>query len=161
MAKVHLDQIEKTQQLLNGLKKNLTLLKDKGLDENFIKQLEADNNQAIILEGENEKLKAEVKIKTASTMERIGIALEELSSENVRNLTEENVAQMLNRLISDYPKEKRSQYVTILGRMFDFRSISSNKPEIKRVMMNSGYKFFPIPYNNKLIMAIKNKKNRG
>jgi hypothetical protein len=98
---------------------------------------------------------------TASTIGRMGIALEELSSENVRNLTEENVAKMLNRLISDYPKEKRSQYVTILGSMFDFRSISSNKPELKRVMMNSGYKFFPIPYNKKLIMAIKNKKNRG
>jgi uncharacterized linocin/CFP29 family protein len=91
MPKVHLDQIEKTQQLLNGLKKNLSLLKDKGLDENFIKQLETDNNQAIILEEENEKLKAEVKIKTA----RVNKKIDEIKSQvkTAKTVIKENFVQ--------------------------------------------------------------------
>jgi len=85
------------------------------------------------------------------------ISLEQLTMENVRELSEKEVSEMLNRLISDYPKSLRPQYTDILSSTFDFRSISSHKSDLKDKMVRSGYKFFPIPYNSKLVMAVKNK----
>jgi hypothetical protein len=63
MSKIHSDQIEKTQQLLDGIKNNQNLLKNKGLDGSFIKQLESENNLLMAYNDENEKLKVDLKAK--------------------------------------------------------------------------------------------------
>jgi len=62
MSKVYSDQIERVQLLLAGLKKNLNLVQEKGLDEAFIKQMEADVLLAGSYNKKNEELKAELKI---------------------------------------------------------------------------------------------------
>jgi hypothetical protein len=83
------------------------------------------------------------------------VTLENLSLENVWELSEKDVSTMLSRLISDYPKDRRPYFTEMLSLAFEFRSISANSNELKDKMTRSGYKFFPIPYNTKLIMAIK------
>jgi len=90
-------------------------------------------------------------------MESKVISLYGLTMENVRELSEEDISYLLNRLVSDLPKEKRAKYVNIIGTAFDFRSIGMNNYSLKGDMTISGYKFFPIPYNNKLIMGVKRK----
>ena len=64
MSKVYSEQIAKTQLLLTGLKKNAALLKNKGIDEQFIGKLENDSSLAATIDQEKDKLKAEVKTKT-------------------------------------------------------------------------------------------------
>lgn len=64
MSKVHLEQIEKTNLLLEGLKNNQSILKEKGINAGFIEKLESDNNLAIIYNDENDRLKADLKAKT-------------------------------------------------------------------------------------------------
>jgi len=85
------------------------------------------------------------------------ISLKELSLQNVKDLSEENVFDILFQLIKDYPKAERAYYTDILTKVFDFRSIHATNNNLKKEMSRSGYKFFNIPYNNKLIMAIRNK----
>jgi len=81
----------------------------------------------------------------------------ELTNENIWRLSEEDISYLLNKLVSDFPKEKRMPYVDIILMAFDFRSIGINNRELKSNMAISGYKFFPIPYNNKLIWGVKRK----
>jgi hypothetical protein len=64
MSKVYSDQVAKTQLLLTGLKKNVELLKNKGINNEFISRLEADNRLAATYNDENDKLKADVRTKT-------------------------------------------------------------------------------------------------
>ncbi|MBB4036193.1 hypothetical protein GGR21_002094 [Dysgonomonas hofstadii] len=86
-------------------------------------------------------------------------SLFELTMDNVYDLSEENVSYLLNKLISDLPREKRPPYVNIISKAFDFRSIGSSNHTLKSDLMISGYKFFPIPYNNKLIMGVRRKRS--
>jgi len=81
----------------------------------------------------------------------------ELTTENVRELSEEDVSNLLNKLISDFPKTRRPFYISIISTMFDFRSISSNNRMLQGNLTVAGYKFFPIPYNSRLIWGIKRK----
>lgn len=90
-------------------------------------------------------------------MEKEIIPLEELTPENVVKLSEEDVSNLLNKVISDLPKERRAPYVAIISSFFEFRSISSRNRNLKGDLSIYGFKFFPIPYNNKLIMGIKRK----
>lgn len=89
-------------------------------------------------------------------MEKI-TSIEELKPEDVGKLSEEDVHNLMYTLIIDLPKEKRSHYVDMLRVAFDLRSINLTKGYLKRDMMFYGYKFFPIPNNDKLIMGIKRK----
>lgn len=91
-------------------------------------------------------------------MESKNITLDELTSKNVNDLTEENVFYLLNTLICEFPREERPQYVNIISTAFDFRSIGSGNRTLKNDLEMSGYKFFQIPYNKKLIMGVKRKK---
>jgi hypothetical protein len=88
-------------------------------------------------------------------MGKRNVTLEELSMDNVRKLSEKEVSDMLNRLISTYSKEKRPPYTTILSTSFEFKSIEAKHSELKEKMIKGGYKFFAIPYNSKLIMAVR------
>jgi hypothetical protein len=83
------------------------------------------------------------------------IALEDLSMDNVRDLSEKEVSDMLCRLISDYPKEKRPRYTNILCSSFEFQYIESKNHVLKEKLIRSGFKFFVIPYNNNWIMAVR------
>ncbi|MGE0076687.1 MAG: hypothetical protein AB7S48_02405 [Bacteroidales bacterium] len=58
------DEVNKTQRLTSGLKNNLHVLKNKGLDEKFIKQLEIDNDFVRVKNDEIDSLKAEIKLKS-------------------------------------------------------------------------------------------------
>jgi RNase adaptor protein for sRNA GlmZ degradation len=83
------------------------------------------------------------------------IALEDLSMDNVRDLSEKEVSDMLSRLVSDYPKEKRPRYTNILCSSFEFKYIESRNHALKEKMLSSGFKFFGIPYNTNWIMAVR------
>ncbi|NMC58120.1 MAG: hypothetical protein GYA51_01800 [Candidatus Methanofastidiosa archaeon] len=61
--KVFLDQTNKTQKLIAGLKNKIELVKNKGLDDQFVAQLETDNKFIKTENEEIEKLKAEMKSK--------------------------------------------------------------------------------------------------
>jgi len=67
MSKVISDQIEKTQMLVNGLKSKVELVKNKGLDDEFINKLNAENKLMATYNEELDKLKAELKAKTIQT----------------------------------------------------------------------------------------------
>lgn len=77
MSKVYSDQIEKVHLLLAGLKKNLNLVKDKGLDEAFIKQLEADARVAEDFNNKNDELKAELK----TNIRKVNVKLEDIKEQ--------------------------------------------------------------------------------
>lgn len=64
MSKVISEQIEKTQVLLTGLKSKAELIKNKGLDDEFMNRLNTDNNLMATYNQELDKLKAELKAKT-------------------------------------------------------------------------------------------------
>lgn len=85
------------------------------------------------------------------------ISLEELTPENVLELSEEDVSNLLIKVVEDLPKEKRSQYVNIISSAFEFRSISTKNRNLKGDLTYFGFKFFAIPYNKNLIMGIKRK----
>jgi hypothetical protein len=71
MSKVISEQIEKTQMLVNGLKGKVELVKDKGLDNEFIDKLNAENKLMSTYNEELDKLKAELKAKTIQTNRKI------------------------------------------------------------------------------------------
>lgn len=71
MSKIISDQIEKTQTLLNGLKNKIELLKNKGLDEEFINKLSADNRLMENYNTELDKLKTELKAKTIASNKKM------------------------------------------------------------------------------------------
>lgn len=97
MSKVHLEQIEKTNLLLEGLKNNQSILKEKGINAGFIEKLESDNNLAIIYNDENDRLKADLKAKTV----RANRKLDEIKS-MVRD-----VKKIIKR---DFPQEQWSKF---------------------------------------------------
>lgn len=69
--KVFLEQINRTQRLIAGLKDKIELVREKGLDEKFIAQLEADNNFIATNNEDIDKLKAEAKTKVRQINTRL------------------------------------------------------------------------------------------
>jgi len=67
MSKVHLQQVSKVQAIIAGLKANIDLVKDKGIDDQFIQKLEKENNHAAECNEECENLKNDVKVKVRRT----------------------------------------------------------------------------------------------
>jgi hypothetical protein len=67
MSKVYSQHVAKVQTLVAGLKENVDLLKNKGIDAPFIKKLESENSLAAVYNQECDKLKAEVKAKTTQS----------------------------------------------------------------------------------------------
>jgi len=64
MSKVISQQIEKTQSLVEGLKNKIELVRNKGLDEEFIKKLDSDNQLMDIYNNDLDKMKTELKART-------------------------------------------------------------------------------------------------
>jgi hypothetical protein len=91
-------------------------------------------------------------------METKVVSLNNLTMDNVRDLSEEDISYLLNKLISDLPKDRRPPYVEIISSTFDFRSIGASNQTLKGDLSISGYKFFQIPYNNKLVMGVRKKR---
>ena len=67
MSKVISEQIEKIQMLLTGLKSKVELVKNKGIDNEFLNKLDANNKQLAVYDEELDKLKADLKAKTIET----------------------------------------------------------------------------------------------
>ncbi len=64
MAKKYFDLIQKADCLIDGMKANLERLQGKGIDQEFIKKLEADNSLHKQYNNEYDKLKIDFKSKT-------------------------------------------------------------------------------------------------
>lgn len=64
MSKVYLSELSRVHNLLEGLRRNVNLVSDKGLDNKFIDQMEHDSEVAKGYNAENEKLRMEIKEKT-------------------------------------------------------------------------------------------------
>lgn len=68
---------------------------------------------------------------------------EELTEENVWNLSEEEAAQLIFHIQSDaVPKEKRGPYIRIINSAFEFRTISATRRDLRSSLTKLGFKFF-------------------
>ena len=63
--KTYAEQISQAEVMTAGLKNNAAQVARRGLDEAFVNKLEADRLAAVALNNEQEKLKADLKAKTA------------------------------------------------------------------------------------------------
>lgn len=67
MSKIIAEQIEKTRALVAGLRSQINLVRNKGVDVEFINQLEADNKQLLVLDAELDKMRDAIYAKTRET----------------------------------------------------------------------------------------------
>lgn len=82
---------------------------------------------------------------------------EEITEQNIDNLTEEDAFDLIYTVINPLPAERRNVYVSLLKAKFDFRTIQAYKRTLKNDMILYGYKFFEHPNKECLIMGIKRK----
>ncbi|WP_243349926.1 hypothetical protein [Parabacteroides sp. FAFU027] len=76
------EQVSKNELMLSGLKNNAGKLSRRGIDEAFISQYETDHKATIALNNEQERLKAELKLKTSeleARLEKVKAATSEAS----------------------------------------------------------------------------------
>lgn len=71
MSKAISDQIEKTKMLLDGIRKNTELVKNKGLNEEFASRMEANIKMLGMYDEELDKLKEGLKSKTIQSNKKI------------------------------------------------------------------------------------------
>lgn len=71
MSKTYSEQITKVQLLTTGLKKNIELVKNKGLDEHFIRKLEAEIVLAAGYNKETEQLRIDLRKKTIQANQKL------------------------------------------------------------------------------------------
>jgi len=71
MSKIISEQIEKTHLLVNGLRSKQELVRNKGLDQEFVDKLNTDNELLSVYNSELDKLKAELKAKTIQTNRKL------------------------------------------------------------------------------------------
>ena len=64
MSKTYDEQIKKVETLIAGYRKNLSLLKDKGMSEDRLKKMEIAIDELSACNAENEKLRKELNAKT-------------------------------------------------------------------------------------------------
>jgi len=69
--KVYLEQINKTNELIAGLRKKFSLVKNKGVDEEFIARLEADNKLLANYNEEIDQLKVTTKEKSSEAIRKL------------------------------------------------------------------------------------------
>jgi hypothetical protein len=89
-------------------------------------------------------------------MERISSA-DQITQENIRQLSESDIYQVMDKVIRPLSASTRSQYMNVIRSGFDIRSISASKKELKKDMVLYGFKFFNITNNVNLILGIKKK----
>lgn len=61
MSKIIADHVSKTRELIKGLRKNVELVKDKGISPELLNQLEADSTELFALDKDTDKRKEEVR----------------------------------------------------------------------------------------------------
>ncbi len=85
------------------------------------------------------------------------VSLINLTTENIKDLDEEDIFEFLTNELSGLEKDKRSEYVKIISTTFDIRSVSSKNRGLRADLKMFGFKFFSIPNDNKFVMGIKRK----
>lgn len=81
----------------------------------------------------------------------------QLNNELIARLTEDEIYDLLDRVIRPLNAIERTRYMDLLRTRFDFRSIQQTKNYLRKDMEAYGYKFFKIPNNDNMIMGIKRK----
>lgn len=69
--KIYSEQVSKTQELIAGLKKEINLVKNKGINEEYIGRLEADNKLIASYNEDIDKLKAATKEKSREAARKL------------------------------------------------------------------------------------------
>lgn len=86
------------------------------------------------------------------------LSLENLTEENVWNLSEEEAFTIVETLQADIPKEERPKYSRILEKAFEFRSISPRRRDLRQDLTHYGYKFFQGEGNKTYLTGICKRK---
>ena len=80
MSKTYDDQIKKVETLIAGYRKNLSLLKDKGVSEERLKKMETAIAELVVCNAENEKLRKELNEKTHSASMKLADVKDEFQT---------------------------------------------------------------------------------
>lgn len=91
-------------------------------------------------------------------MQQMEMSLKNLTEENVWNLSEEEVFNLIETLQSSVAKESSARYTQLIGKAFDFRSISSRRKDLKLDLIKYGFKFFPAGHGNNSLLGIYKKQ---
>jgi len=87
------------------------------------------------------------------------LTLDELTLDNVSNLSEEKVSTIMSVDINKLAKEKRSQISNLICTAFDFRTISARNRTLKNDLGMFGFHFYPIPDNKHYLLGVKRKNH--
>jgi len=87
------------------------------------------------------------------------IKMENLIIENVKELTEDQAAELLNLIETEPDREKRSHCTRILQTSFEFRTIAAKSRNLKGDLAFLGYKFFPVANNPRFLRGIRKHGN--
>lgn len=71
MSKVYLEQVQKAQMLVEGLKKNYDLIKNHGISREQIAQLEKDAEITAVFNKELDELRAQVSLKASQANKKL------------------------------------------------------------------------------------------
>jgi len=85
--------------------------------------------------------------------------IEELTEEKVGELTETQVAKIINCIEREPDKEKRLRYLKMIDAVFEVRSISAKNRNLKADLAFFDFKFFPIEKSS-YIRGIRKKGKR-
>ncbi|MDR1170915.1 MAG: hypothetical protein LBL24_00515 [Bacteroidales bacterium] len=77
--KSYAEQIVNAQVMISGLEKNLGALSRRGITNEFVNKLSADVSEAVTLNNEQEKCKADLKAKTGQLQTKLTVVLKTLS----------------------------------------------------------------------------------
>lgn len=75
-------------------------------------------------------------------MKQAKISLTNLTEEDVWNLSEEEAFDLLEMLKNTVDREQYLALTKLIGKAFDFRSISPKRRDLKQDLIKSGFKFF-------------------
>lgn len=71
MSKIHTEQVQKALMLVAGLRKNIELVRDKGIDNEQIMKLEQMANELEIMDQELDKMRLEVSLKAKKANQKL------------------------------------------------------------------------------------------
>jgi septation ring formation regulator EzrA len=88
MSKVISDQVEKSQLLISGLRKNLNLAKAYSVDSVLLNQLDAENKELDAENKELERLQQEIRMKSREAQKKLALSREKIT--NIKRLIKKN-----------------------------------------------------------------------
>lgn len=77
-----------------------------------------------------------------------------LTIEKVRDLSEEEVFELMKRSETEVSKEERSTFLRLISLAFEFRSISPRRRDLRSDLEKYGYKFFK-PEDRNILTGIR------